>query len=107
MRFLVDAQLAPALCGWFGERGYDAEHVGRRLGGQTPDAAIAALAAAEGSVLVTKDDDFALRHPPTDYQLVWIRCGNVANRALREWPFDRWPMLLEKLEAGEPLVEVR
>ena len=107
MRFLLDAQLPPALCGWFAERGFEAEHVGARLSGQTPDAEIARFAAAEGYVLVTKDDDFALRHPPHDYRLVWLRCGNIANRALRAWLLDRWTLLLVSLEAGERLIEVR
>ena len=107
MRFLVDAQLPPALCGWFGERGFEAEHVSLRLDGQTPDAEIAAFATAEGFVLVTKDDDFALRHPPVHYQLVWLRCGNITNRALREWLLARWTSLLVKLDAGERLIEVR
>ena len=83
MRFLIEAQLPPALCEWFGERGFEAEHVSKRLGGQTRDADIAAFAAAEGLVLVTKDDDFALRHPPTAYRLVWLRCGNVTGRSVR------------------------
>ena len=56
MRFLVDAQLPPALCGWFGERGFDAEHVTQRWSGQTADAEIAAGAGAEGLVPVTKDE---------------------------------------------------
>jgi len=107
MRFLIDAQLPPALCGWFAERGFEAEHVSKRLGGQTPDADIAAFAAAEGFVLVTKNDDFALRHPPTHYQLMWVRCGNVTNRALRTWLIDRWSLVLVGLEAGERLIEVR
>lgn len=42
MRFLVDAQLPPALCDWFREQGYHAEHVHDVLGGQTPDRVIAA-----------------------------------------------------------------
>ncbi|HZG07795.1 MAG TPA: DUF5615 family PIN-like protein [Allosphingosinicella sp.] len=75
MRFLIDAQLPPALCDWFGERGFEAEHVTQRLGGQAPDTQIAALAAADDSVLVTNDDDFALRHPPEDYRLLWLRYG--------------------------------
>ena len=53
-----------------------------RLGGQTPDAEIVAFAARENFVLVTKDDDFALRFPRDDCQLVWLRCGNITNRAL-------------------------
>ena len=107
MRFLIDAQLPPALCGWFGERGLEAEHVTQRLGGQTPDAEIAACVSAEGFILVTKDDDFALRHPPVGYQLLWLRCGNIANRALRDWLLERWTLVLVRLEAGERLIEVR
>jgi predicted nuclease of predicted toxin-antitoxin system len=107
MRFLVDAQLPPALCEWFEERGFEAEHVTAHLGGQTPDAEIAAYAGASGLVLVTKDDDFALRHSPETYQLVWLRCGNIGNRALRTWLAARWEPLLEKLSADERLIEVR
>ncbi|MEA3064843.1 MAG: hypothetical protein QOJ27_1289 [Sphingomonadales bacterium] len=106
MRFLIDAQVPPALCGWFGERGYEAEHVSRRLGGQTPDADIAACATAEGFVLVTKDDDFALRQPPGDYRLIWpLRQHHEPG--VREWLLERWTLLLVKLEAGEDLIEVR
>lgn len=107
MRFLIDAQLPPALCGWFAERGFDAEHVTQHLGGQTADAEIAAYAAANTLVLITKDDDFALRFPPEAYQLVWLRCGNITNRALREWLIQRWMPLLANLQAGERMVEVR
>jgi predicted nuclease of predicted toxin-antitoxin system len=89
MRFLIDAQLPPALCGWFEERGFEAEHVSQRLGGQTPDVKIAAYAAEGGFVLVTKDDDFALRHLPDRYRLLWLRCGNITNRALRVWLLER------------------
>ncbi len=107
MRFLIDAQLPPALCGWIGERGFDTEHVTEHLGGQTPDAEIAAYAAAHQLVLVTKDDDFALRFPPQAYQLVWLRCGNISNRSLHAWLTQRWALLRVKLEGGERLVEVR
>lgn len=107
MRFLIDAQLPPALCGWFAERGHEAEHMTERLGGQTPDAQIAAQVAKHGLVLVTKDDDFAMRFPPEDYQLLWLRCGNITNRALRGWLDERWIQVFALLEAGDRLVEVR
>lgn len=55
----------------------------------------------------TKDDGFAFRHLPFGYRLVWLRCGNIANRALREWLAERWTLLIEKLGAGEDLIEVR
>ena len=106
MRFLIDAQLPPALCGWFRELGFSAEHVAERLGGQTHDADIAKFV-AEGLILVTKDDDFAFRFPPAGYQLVWLRCGNITNRTLRIWLDDRRTQLFTRLEAGEKLIEVR
>jgi predicted nuclease of predicted toxin-antitoxin system len=107
MRFLIDAQLPPGLCDWLAARGFEADHVTRVLGGQTPDAEIAAHARANGFILVSKDDDFAFRFPPDDYQLVWLRCGNVTNRALSAWLGQRWTLLIERLKAGEGLIEVR
>lgn len=103
----VDAQLPPALCGWFGQRGFAAEHVGAVLGGETPDAEIARYAEAHGRVLVTKDDDFALGHPPGPYRLLWLRCGNMGNRALSDWLMQRWLPISVQLEAGDPFIEVR
>ena len=107
MRCLVDAQLPPGLCDWLREQGVDADHVADVLGGQTPDAAIASHAEASGLVLITKDDDFRLRHPPIHYRLIWLRCGNITSRALREWLGTRWPEVRKRLEDGEAFVEVR
>ena len=107
MQFLIDAQLPPMLCSWFEEQGHKAEHVTETLGGQTPDRDVAKHAAAHGLILVTKDDDFVLRHPPTDYLLVWLRCGNITNQALRLWLSARWETLSARLQEGERLIEVR
>ena len=107
LRFLIDAQLPAALIGWLGDRGHAAEHVRDVLTGQAPDSWIATYARQQGTVLLTKDDDFALRHPPTDYILVWLRCGNMSNRGLRDWLTPRWAMVEERLGAGERFVEVR
>ena len=107
MRFLIDAQLPPALCDWFRERGHDAEHVRDALGGQTPDRLISAYVERHGLVLVTKDDDFLLRHPPVRYRLLWLRCGNITNRSLRVWLDDRWTAIDARLAQGELVIEVR
>jgi predicted nuclease of predicted toxin-antitoxin system len=107
MRVLIDAQLPPGLCGWFRERGVDADHVADVLGGQTPDAAIADHAKSNDLVLITKDDDFRLRYPPGDYRLVWLRCGNITNRAIRVWLEDCWPEVQSRLDDCEVFVEVR
>jgi predicted nuclease of predicted toxin-antitoxin system len=107
MHFLIDAQLPPALCSWFVEQGHQASHVADVLGGQTPDREIADYAATNGLVLVTKDDDFVLRHTPDTYRLIWVRCGNITNRALRVWLSERWPALVDRLNEGDRLVEMR
>ncbi|MEK7343904.1 MAG: DUF5615 family PIN-like protein [Pseudomonadota bacterium] len=57
--------------------------------------------------LVTKDDDFLLRHPPVRSRLLWLRCGNISNRGLRIWLDARWPMIAERLDQGDRVVEVR
>lgn len=107
MRCLIDAQLPPGLCGWLRDQGVEADHVAEVLGGQTSDAQIAQHAKANALVLITKDDDFRLRHTPGDYRLVWLRCGNVTNRALRAWLGERWPEVRQRLDDGELFVEVR
>ena len=106
-RFLIDAQLPPKLCGWLDERGVSAVHVRDVLTGQAPDSWVANHARQQSMVLVTKDDDFVLRYPPTDYVLIWLRCGNMSNRLLREWLDTRWTAIATKLEEGESMIEVR
>jgi predicted nuclease of predicted toxin-antitoxin system len=107
MRFLIDAQLPPGLCAWFAERGCTAEHVAEVLGGQTPDSQVVHYAELHGPILVSKDDDFVTRFPDRSYRLIWLRCGNITNRALAVWLDNRWAAILAKLEAGENLIEVR
>lgn len=107
MHFLIDAQLPPTLCSWFVENGHEASHVADLLGGQTPDRAIAEYAEANELTLITKDDDFVSRHPPGRYRLIWLRCGNITNRALRLWLDERWVALSKRLDEGDRLVEVR
>lgn len=107
MRFLIDAQLPPGLCDWFRERGFDAAHVCDELGGQTPDRIIAEHVEQHAIVLVTKDDDFLLRYPPVRSRLIWLRCGNISNRALRVWLDALWPAIAERLAQGDQVIEVR
>lgn len=107
MRFLIDAQLPPALCGWFKERSLSASHVINELGGQTPDRKIAAYVEQHEFVLVTKDDDFLRRYPPIRSRLIWLRCGNISNRGLRLWLDARWTAIEARLNEGERVIEVR
>ena len=61
MRFIVDAQLPPALARWLTAQGYEAEHVFDVGLAEAPDAVIWRRATENVAVVVSKDDDFALR----------------------------------------------
>jgi predicted nuclease of predicted toxin-antitoxin system len=54
MRFLVDAQLPPALARWLAEKGHQAEHVADRQMQAASDAAIWDYALREAAAIVTK-----------------------------------------------------
>ena len=61
MRFLVDAQLPPALARWLAAQGHEAEHVVDCELAQASDPAIWDYAISVGAIIVTKDEDFAQR----------------------------------------------
>jgi len=107
MKFLVDAQLPPALCLWLGERGHEAQHVFELGMVAASDAEIAVRAEADGAVLVSKDEDFVLQRLPDRFALLWLRCGNATNRALVVWLEARWTRVEMLLQDGERYVEVR
>jgi len=39
--------------------------------------------------------------------VVWLRIGNRSNRALREWFAPLLPAILEEIEHGNRIIEVR
>ena len=99
MKFLVDAQLPPALAHWLRETGHEATHV-----------ADIGLREAEDGVKswVTKDEDFAARsaRAATAPVIVWLRVGNTTNRALRAWIEPRLPGIVRLIAQGHRLIEV-
>ena len=109
MKFLVDAQLPPALARWLVEAGCEAQAV-REIGLRgAADGAIWRHAEATGCVIVTKDEDFALRVQATETgpRVVWLRVGNTSNVALRAWFVPRVPQIVTLLAQGTRLVEIR
>ena len=109
MKFLVDAQLPPALAQWLREAGYDAQAV-REVGlREADDGAIWRHAQAQGRVIVTKDEDFAQRAQTgaAGPVIVWLRIGNTSNAALRAWLVPQLPELTRLIGQGYRLVEVR
>ncbi|VVT12754.1 conserved hypothetical protein [Erythrobacter sp. EC-HK427] len=76
------------------------------LPGATPDIEVLRYAVANAMILVTKDDDFALRFTHPELRVVWLRIGNATNRALIEWLEPRWERVENALDDGEHLIEV-
>lgn len=109
MKFLVDAQLPPALADWLRKAGHEAQHVQDVTLRDADDAAIRVYAARTGAVLMTKDRDFI---PPVQsqepaIQVVWVRTGNTSTHALLERIEAAWSQLMGHLEDGVELVELR
>ena len=61
VKFLVDNQLPPMLARFLGTQGYEARHVSDLGLGDADDERVWQRAAEEGCVLISKDEDFALR----------------------------------------------
>ena len=108
MKFLIDAQLPPALAKFLISHGHTAEHVigvGLR---DADDESIWNYAIRTGSVIITKDEDFAARLvlSPDRPGVIWLRAGNCSNRALLQWFAQLLPDVLHRLERGEKLIEI-
>lgn len=82
MRFLVDAQLPPALARWLGERGHAATPVREAGLRDSDDGSIWNFAIGGGWTVITKDEDFVERclGKPDAPAVVWLRLGNCTNR---------------------------
>ncbi len=108
MRFLIDAQLPPALARWIESQGYSAEHVADIALAEASDTAIWDYAKRHGAVIVTKDEDFAVRRTlnTSGPAVVWIRLGNTTKSQLLQWFEPIFGRIIESLQRGEPLIEV-
>lgn len=109
MRFLVDAQLPPALARWLGEQGLSAASAREAGLRDSDDGSIWNFAATGGWTVVTKDEDFVDRclGNPASPAIVWLRIGNCTNRILFAWLSPMLPEIVRQLESGQRLVEVR
>ena len=108
MRFLVDAQLPPVLARWIAGQGHEAQHGADFEMAGAPDQEIRDKAIALKSVIVSKDEDFVqLRSLGGGPQIVWVTCGNTSKSALPASMAKAFPGMIEALEAGEQIVEIR
>ncbi len=108
MKFLVDAQLPPALARWLREGGHEADHVEDVGLREAIDGAIWTQALQSGAIIVTKDEDFAMRSAQavTAPMIVWLRAGNTTNRVLKVWFELRLVGIVRLAEQGHRLIEV-
>ena len=109
MTFLVDAQLPPALARWLRDCGYSATAV-REMGlREATDTQIWNAARESGSEIITKDEDFAIRsqQKAEGPRIIWLRIGNVSNRALKAWFLPQMPHIISLIERGARLIEIR
>lgn len=108
MRFVVDAQLPPALARNLTSEGHQAEHINEIGMAIAADIAIWEYAEAAGAVIVSKDEDFAklVFETASGPQVIWIRLGNITNEALWHALKPLLPELIEALESDERLIEV-
>lgn len=109
MRFIVDAQLPPALARWLVEAGRDAKHVEEVGLREAADQPIWCYALETQAVVITKDEDFAdrVRQSPRSPVIVWLRIGNASNRALRLRFVPQLPQIIAWIEQGHRLIQVR
>jgi predicted nuclease of predicted toxin-antitoxin system len=107
MKFLVDAQLPPALCEWLQLSGHEAVHVVEIGMGGARDKLITEYAIKENLMLISKDEGFVYLRHPDRFAFLWLRCGNATNRALAEWLEYRLGRVEILLKAGEQFIELR
>lgn len=108
MRFLVDAQLPPALARWLEAQGHSADHVADLGLVEASDLIIWNAAADREAVIVTKDEDFvtlsAFRGKGP--AVLWIRLGNTRTNELIGRMQTSLAKVTAALERGESIVEV-
>lgn len=109
MQFLVDAQLPPALARLLREHGHVAEHVTDIGPGDLPDRDLWRYALANDAVIVTKDEDFSIMFAMRGEApaVVWIRIGNTRKAALLTWFEPLIDRIVELVESGQTLIELR
>ncbi len=108
MRFLIDANLPPALASGLLARGHEATHLMDHGLLDAPDAVIWSFALQGEWAIVSKDEDFARRRASTadGPAVIWLRLPNTRRRALLMWFEDVLPGILAAVDNGETLVEV-
>ena len=107
MRFLIDAQLPPALAREITALGHDTVHVAEIGMLSASDSDIWKRAVELAAALITKDEDFVTMRALDSEgpAVVWVRVGNIRNRDLLMRFVASFPTILSALQRGETVVE--
>lgn len=109
MKLWIDAQLPPTLANWLTNNfPLEATALRELQLRDAQDTQIFEAARTANAVIMTKDSDFIdlvcrLGTPP---QILWLTCGNVTNRNLRQLLTSTLPDALSRLRQGEAIVEI-
>ena len=110
MNVWVDAQLSPRIARWlttqFDVRATAVGELGLR---DAADQEIFDAAGAANAVVMTKDVDFVAlleQHGPPP-KVIWVTTGNTSNQSLQRILANVFQEATARLDAGEPLVEIR
>ena len=108
MKFIIDAQLPPALAKLLRDHGHDAAHVEDVDLRHADDSSIWQFALENSMVIVTKDEDFRQRSSQSKVApvVVWLRVKNVSRKALLHWFEPLLPKIVALVSEGEQLIEV-
>ncbi len=110
MIFWLDAQLPPSLAPWLTEAFHVEAYSMRHLDLHTAeDLQIFDRARRTGDVvLISKDSDFVelITQRGTPPRLLWVTCGNLTNRRLREVLERLFADAVALLQSGETIVEL-
>ena len=109
MTFLVDNQLPQALARFLISRGHQAEHVLDLNMDEAADGFIWNYALKNQRVIITKDEDFISLSLQSggENQVVWVRLGNCRTPALLAAFETAMPKLIQALQQGDHVVELR
>jgi len=109
VKFLVDANLPPALARVLTSLGHQAQHVNDLSMSAAIDQDIAAIAIENDQVVITKDEDFVHIHTntPKNLHMIWLRAGNMRKQALIDWFIPLLDGIIGLIETGNSLIEVR
>ncbi len=111
MTLWIDAQLSPALASWITTTFPSTDAVAVRDIGlrDADDMEIFRKGKKEGSIILTKDEDFVriVQHYGPPPQVIWLTCGNTSNAVLKEILTLHLEKALSILATGEALVEIK